>query len=109
MPISLPHPIDAYVSASNARDAGALASLFTDDAVVHDEGLEYHGPAGVLAWRSRVDQAFTVTIEPLTLTSREDLIVLRATVAGDFPGSPIELDFDFQLKGERIAGLQIHP
>ncbi|MBJ7472379.1 MAG: nuclear transport factor 2 family protein [Solirubrobacteraceae bacterium] len=109
MPVSLPHPIDAYVAASNSRDAATLASLFAQDAIVHDEGHEYHGPEGVLAWRARVDQAFTVTIEPLTISHRDGLTVLRATVAGDFPGSPIELDFDFQLTDEQISGLKIHP
>jgi hypothetical protein len=38
MQIIIPHPINAYVQATNERDNDAFGALFTEDAIVHDEG-----------------------------------------------------------------------
>jgi ketosteroid isomerase-like protein len=109
MTLTLPSPIDAYVTASNAHDTDALVGLFTEDAVVRDEGRERRGHAAVRAWRAEVEKASTSTIEPRRIAERDGLTVLTATVRGDFPGSPVDLDFAFALRDGRIAGLEIHP
>lgn len=36
-----------------------------------------------------------------------DRTVVTARVAGDFPGSPIDLRYRFKLAGHQIAGLEI--
>jgi hypothetical protein len=43
MQIIIPHPINAYVQATNERDNDAFGALFTEDAIVHDEGQEHRG------------------------------------------------------------------
>jgi len=45
----LPQPIATYMQATNARDTDALLGCFTADAVVTDEGQEYHGEARIRA------------------------------------------------------------
>lgn len=109
MTLTLPSPIDAYVAASNRSDSEALVALFSDDAVVHDEGREYRGVDGVREWRAKSENAYTFTIEPLSLVERDGETVLTASVAGSFPGSPVDLDFEFTIAGDRIAALAIHP
>jgi hypothetical protein len=34
-------------------------------------------------------------------------VTLRARIAGDFPGSPVELDHIFTLSNDEIASLEI--
>ena len=109
MTITLTSPLDAYVAASNGDDTDRLAGLFTDDAVIHDEGQEYHGREGVRAWLAKSEKAYTFTMEPQEVAERDGLTVLTATVAGSFPGSPVDLDFDFTLRDGLIAGSAIHP
>lgn len=41
MQMKMPHTISAYVQATNARDNDAFGALFTQDAIVHDEGQEH--------------------------------------------------------------------
>jgi hypothetical protein len=36
-------------------------------------------------------------------------VVVRARVTGDFPGGPVELRFQFTLRGDRIESLEITP
>jgi hypothetical protein len=40
MRTKMPDVIDAYIQASNSRDADRFGSLFSEDAIVHDEGQE---------------------------------------------------------------------
>jgi hypothetical protein len=55
--------IDAYIQTSNSRDADRFGSLFSEDAIVHDEGQEYRGVVAIRKWlASRVKRyAFTLT------------------------------------------------
>ena len=109
MTVSVPTPLDAYIEATNNQDAEALVGLFAEDAVVHDEGQEYRGLEGVRAWRAKSEQGYSYTVEPKSVVERDGLKVLTAKVEGSFPGSPVDLAFDFMLRGGRIAGLAIHP
>lgn len=108
MTFRVPAPLDTYVEATNNQDAETLVALFAEDAVVRDEGQEYRGLDGVRAWRAKTEQAYTYTVEPKSVAERGGLTVLTAKVEGSFPGSPVELDFDFRLRDGRIAGLAIH-
>jgi hypothetical protein len=44
---------------------------------------------------------------PLDVADRDGKTVLKAQLTGDFPGSPVTLDFAFVLKDGKIASLQI--
>jgi AcrR family transcriptional regulator len=109
MAADVPAPIAAFVRASNDGDREALLALFSDDAVVHDEGREHNGIAAVRAWREEVERKYTFTIAPLQIAQRGDETVLTVTLTGDFPGSPVTVDFDFTLADDRIVGLAVHP
>ena len=43
MRTKMPDVINAYIQASNSRDADRFGSLFSEDAIVHDEEQEYRG------------------------------------------------------------------
>ena len=50
MRTKMPDVIDAYIQASNSRDADRFGSLFSEDAIVHDEGQEYRGVVAIRKW-----------------------------------------------------------
>jgi hypothetical protein len=66
------------MSSENTHDLQALADCFAADATVRDEGQTMKGLKAIVSTK----------------------------LTGDFPGSPITLDFVFTLKGGKIAALE---
>ena len=107
MLINLPKPIAAYFAADNARDAGALARCFASDGIVHDEGGSFTGRTAIEQWNTTARAKYHHTVVPLSATEADNAIVVLCRVAGDFPGSPVELRHVFRLDDETIASLEI--
>jgi len=107
MSINLPRPIAAYFAAQNAADAGALAQCFAHDGVVHDEGGSFIGRAAIERWNAAARTKYHHTVVPLSATDGDDAVVVLCRVAGEFPGSPVELQHVFRLDDETIGSLEI--
>jgi len=108
MTIHLPKPIAIYFASENAHDTGSLDRCFASDAIVRDEGRTIKGIAAIKTWRSETGEKYHHTVEPLSVTERDDKTVVTAKVSGNFPGSPVNLDHVFELHGDRIMSLEIH-
>lgn len=108
MSIDLPKPIAAYFDA-DAQSAVAVACLFTPDAVVTDEGRTHSGRAGIAAWKAAASAAFRYSSTPIAVRHDGDHVVVTGHVAGDFPGSPVDLRYLFTIAGDEIAALEIKP
>ncbi|MDC4205503.1 MAG: nuclear transport factor 2 family protein [Candidatus Manganitrophus sp.] len=104
MDIKLPPPILAFFKAFNTHNANAVVALFTGDALVTDEGKDYHG-AAIKKWIDRVNTNYNPTAEVVDLASSGGAYVVTARVSGTFPGSPIQLRYHFTLKNDKIAAL----
>ena len=97
--------INRYFDLAPLSDTDAYFALFDADAIVEDEGHEHHGLDAIRAWRSEVPM---VSYEVRDIRSDDGKHVARAQIAGDFPGSPVELDFYFTFTAdERIKFLAI--
>jgi ketosteroid isomerase-like protein len=107
MSIELPAPIAAYLATVNAKDTSKLADCFADDAVVHDEARDYQGLDAIKAWRWETQAKYNYTMEPIDASVDGDTVKVLARLAGDFPGSPVELDYTFVLENDKIASLAI--
>lgn len=107
MSLTLPFPIASYFAADAARDLDALASCFTDDAVVHDEGNVYEGYAAIIDWKRGAGSKYRYTVEPFALAEQDGRTVVTSHLVGDFPGSRVDLRYAFRLAGGRIAQLEI--
>jgi ketosteroid isomerase-like protein len=103
----LPAPIAAYVDAANARDAARVAACFLPDGTVHDEGALRRGTAEIAAWAHETAERYGATITPQGIVEADGGCRLKATVSGDFPGSPATLAFAFVLVSDRIRSLEI--
>lgn len=108
MTLNLPKPVAAYFIADEA-DGEAVSQCFTDDAVVKDEGQTYHGRAAIRKWKEDVSAKYQYTCNPLACESKDAKVVVTSRITGNFPGSPVDLRFFFELAGEKIASLQIVP
>ena len=107
MPLELPAPVATYLAAVKARDADMLALCFAEDAVVHDENHDYRGLDAIKSWKRETDAKYRYTTEPLDASVDGDIVRLRARLTGEFPGSPVELDYVFTLADDKIISLGI--
>jgi hypothetical protein len=97
--------INRYFELAPLSDTDAYFALFHPDATVEDEGREYHGLDAIRGWRREVP---TVSYEVRDIRSDDGSHVARTLIAGDFPGSPVELDFHFTFAaGGLIESLRI--
>ena len=107
MTVDLPKPIAIYVAAENCGDAEAMAECFAESAVVRDESRTIEGLAAIKKWKAETKKKYQHTIEPLASVQKDGKIIVTNRLTGNFPGSPIELEFVFTLHGNKIASLEI--
>jgi hypothetical protein len=107
MPVDLPKPIAIYIAAENSGDTKLLDECFAEDAVVRDEGKTIEGLAAIKRWKAETKKKYQHTIEPLKFVDKDDKTIVTNRLTGNFPGSPIELEFAFTLEGDKIAALEI--
>ncbi len=107
MSVDLPEPIAAYIAAENGHDTEAVARCFADNAVVRDEGRTIKGLAAIKEWKAETKKKYQHTVEPLESAQKDGKTVVMSRVAGNFPGSPVNLEFVFGLEGNKIASLEI--
>jgi len=102
----LPEPIAAYFAA-DLQTPDALARCFAPQAVVKDEGHTYTGVDAIKAWKAGASRKYQYTTEPYAIKTEERSHVVLSRVAGNFPGSPVDLQYRFQLERGLIASLEI--
>ena len=107
MTAKLPSVLADYFAATNAHDVGVMIAAFTEDATVHDEGRDHIGVAAIRAWMTETIEKYDYEVEPVELSRNGSRAVVLVSLRGKFPGSPITLQYDFTLSGERVARLEI--
>lgn len=108
MTIKMPETIEAYFIAERDGGPDELAAVFTEDAIVKDSGENIKGQKAIREWKVEYSQKFgPTTTEPFFITTENGKTLVTAHVAGDFPGSPVDLRYFFILAGEKIAELEI--
>jgi hypothetical protein len=106
--LDLPRPIANYFAADE-DGAETLSQCFTEDAVVKDEGQTYNGRAAIKEWKSHASEKYQYTTGLLALDQDDRKAVVTSRLTGNFPGSPVNLRFFFELDGEKIRSLEIIP
>ena len=91
--------IDRYFQLAPLSDTDAYFAQFDANATVEDEGHEHHGVDAIRVWRSEVP---AVSYEVRDVRGDDGKHVARALIAGDFPGSPVELDFHFTFTDDGL-------
>jgi hypothetical protein len=107
MSLQLPAPVERYIRIANFNTPEAVPECFASDAIVRDEGETYEGVAAIRNWMAATRKKYGHTITPLELAERNGQTVLKARLAGSFPGSPIMVNFNFLLADGKIRSLAI--
>jgi SnoaL-like domain len=107
MKMQLPPLVTDFVKAKNSRDSNAVVTCFAEDAIVQDEGHEMQGIPAIKKWSDQSFEKYQYDIAPTGIAETGENTVLTATLTGNFPGSPVSLDFIFTIKDEKITALRI--
>jgi hypothetical protein len=107
MDVNLPAPIATYLAAENEGHTEIAAQCFAENAVVRDEGQTIEGLAAIKEWKAETRRKYQHTIEPLASAQKDGKTIVTNRLTGNFPGSPIELEFVFTLDGDKIVSLEI--
>ena len=95
---TLPAAVTRYLEAANRFDATAAADCFAADASVQDENRKHVGRAAIRAWVAETSRKYRPTFTVLRATEDGDEVILSVAVSGQFPGSPVTLDYELQLR-----------
>jgi hypothetical protein len=72
-----------------------------------DEGRTIEGLAATQQWVAETKKKYRHTVDALKSVHKDGKMVVTNRLTGKFPGSPINLEFDFELAGNKIASLEI--
>jgi len=84
-----------------------MAQCFAEGAVVRDEGNTIKGLDAIKQWKAETKKKYQHGIEPLASVQKDGKTIVTNRLTGNFPGSPIVLQFIFKLDGDKIASLEI--
>ncbi len=107
MSIQLPDPVATFFKVGNGADSSLLTHCFVDDASVQDEGHAYRGHEAIQSWLQRSKAKYEYSAEPLNVSQQDASVTVIARVTGNFPGSPVQLEYVFHLLGNQIESLEI--
>ena len=107
MSTNLPKTIGTYFHALNIYDSELLAECFAEDATLTDEGKEYQGPDAIKAHIVEINNVQKVKTVVTNSVEVNGETIVTATVSGNFEGSPIPLNFLFNLENGKIKTLNI--
>ena len=104
---NLPKPIALYVSAENSGDTRLFDECFAAEAIVRDESETHEGLAAIKAWKAETKRRYQHSVDPQRVAEQDGKFIVTNRLSGNFPGSPIELDFVFTMQGDKIVSLEI--
>ena len=83
-------------------------TLFSEEAIVIDEGETYSGIGEIRSWREEVTSKYEYTTEVVDAQRTSDAeYVLTGRLAGNFPGGTADLTWRFTLDGDHINRLHV--
>ncbi|WP_312409678.1 nuclear transport factor 2 family protein [Shinella sp.] len=108
MTIKMPESIADFFIADRDGGPDELAAVFTENAIVKDAGETLVGHEAIRQWKVDYTQKYgPTTTDPFFIATEDGRTQVTAHVAGDFPGSPVDLRYFFVIAGDRIAELEI--
>ena len=105
--MNLPKVLTDLIKAQNEFDAVTYANLFSETAVVFDEGKTHKGRLEIERWIDHSNKNYQAVMKPLECTENGTTSILTAECSGTFPGSPITLKFHFDIVDGQIQHLKV--
>ncbi|MEZ5327000.1 MAG: nuclear transport factor 2 family protein [Verrucomicrobiales bacterium] len=105
--IALPEVVLNYIAAANDGRVEDAAACFADDALVHDENRDRQGLEAIREWIADSTREFQPKNEVLSVKAEADSYTVVSNISGNFPGSPVDLEFRFVVDNVKISQLFI--
>lgn len=105
--MNLPKVIADLVTAQNNFDSVAYSKCFSGTAVVFDEGRTHNGRKEIEDWIADANKRYGASIKPLSFEENETESILKAEASGNFPGSPVVMNYHLKITDELIDSLKI--
>lgn len=105
--MDLPDCIKAYFDADRRNNGEALVATLATDAIVEDERKRHVGTDAIRDWWLEAKQKTPHVNEPIDATTRGHVTSVSTKVSGEFPGSPVTLQFAFTVRDDKIVRLEI--
>jgi hypothetical protein len=102
--MNLPKVIADLINAQYHYDSAAYANCFSETATVIDERKTYNGRTEIQQWIKKANEEFKTVMKPVEYSETEE--ILKAEVSGNFDGSPVILNYHFELKEGLIQYLK---
>lgn len=109
MQTSVPNEVATFFDVINGADPRDLNQCFAEASVVRDEQKTHEGLENIVKWFTEAQQKYQYSAQPVAAIVEHPIVRARAKVSGSFPGSPIELEYVFELSKDRISRLEIRP
>jgi len=104
--MNLPKVVSDLVAAQNNFDSIAYADCFSETAVVEDEGKTHNGRKEIERWIADSNERYHATIKPAGFEEHVAESILKAETSGNFPGSPIVLNYHLVITDGLIQSLK---
>ena len=101
----LPRIIETYFKAVSDHDFDMIETCFTANATVHDEKRNYKGVKEIRAWLEEAAKKYTYRSVPLSAKEKDGELIVKTRLIGNFPGSPVEVEYIFTLQQSKISSL----
>ena len=105
--MNLPKEVEALLQAQAQFDSAAFADCFAETAVVFDEGKTHKGRKEIQKWNAHTNQEYRTVLQPQSYTKSGEEHILTTRVSGTFDGSPIVVNYQFQIENGFIQSLKI--
>jgi len=105
--MNLPKTLKDLLAAQHDFDIEAYAACFSDNAVVYDEGHVHKGREAIRQWNELTNSKYHTRLEPIHFNVDGNRVVLTTRVFGTFEGSPIVLNYNFEMIETKIHSLRI--
>lgn len=105
--MNLPKVVTDLIEAQNKFDSVAYANCFAETGVMFDEGKSHTGRIEIEQMISESNRKYRSVMKPLNYTENGTSGVLSAECSGTFPGSPVTLQFHFDIIDGAIRYLKV--
>lgn len=105
--MNIPKCVEAFFEADRRADVDGVVAAMAAEASVADERKLHVGRDAIRAWWLEAKRKTPHVNEPLDAETDEDVTRVRVRVSGEFPGSPVTLQFAFTVQSDRIVRLEI--
>jgi len=104
----IPEVVSAYFDADQTNDVDALNHIFSDAAIVEDDGSLYRGIAEIRTWLLAMKEKYQYSLEIINVSNTGHISTVLTQGSGNFPNSPVKLKFQFTLENGKVVKLRIY-